>query len=288
MSSGEDNRLFNLGDPAARKWITDYVDVQVSAAKLGWMRWDFNISPLAYWRHTDSPDRQGISEMKYIEGLYAMWDDLRARHPGLLIDNCAGGGRRLDIETMKRGLPLWHSDMQCFGPSPAGDQLQNAGLFRWMPFHGCAAFGLEPSYNFRSAMTPGNILVPQPMRSLLEPETEAQTLRTVAAYKKARPYMLGDFYPLFPHVADEDVWFGYHFHRDDLAAGMAIVFRRKDSPDAARSIELKGIDPKTQYRITFADSPETAVVEGSKLASYAVKISDKPGSAVLFYERVKK
>lgn len=288
MKAGEDNRLFNLGDPAARKWITDYVDVQVSAAKLGWMRWDFNISPLAYWRYTDAPDRQGISEMKYIAGLYAMWDDLRARHPGLVIDNCAGGGRRLDIETMKRGLPLWHSDMQCFGPNPAGDQLQNAGLFRWIPFHGCAAFGLEPSYNFRSAMTPGNILVPQPMRSLLEPETEAQTLRTVAAYKKARPYMLGDFYPLFPHVADDDVWFGYQFHRDDLDAGMAIIFRRKDSPDATKSIELKGIDPRAQYQITFADSTETAVVDGTKLANYAVKLDDKPGSAILYYEKVRR
>ena len=38
---------------------------------------------------------QGITEIRYIEGLYAFWDYLRAQHPGLLVDNSASGGRRL-------------------------------------------------------------------------------------------------------------------------------------------------------------------------------------------------
>jgi len=42
----------------------------------------------------DTPDRQGMTEIRYVEGLYEMWDELRAKHPGLLIDNCASGGRR--------------------------------------------------------------------------------------------------------------------------------------------------------------------------------------------------
>ena len=39
-----------------------------------------------------------------------MWDELRRRHPGLWIDNCASGGRRIDLETLTRSLPLWPSD----------------------------------------------------------------------------------------------------------------------------------------------------------------------------------
>ena len=34
-------------------------------------------------------------------GMYELWDRLLEKHPDLLIDNCASGGRRIDIETLK-------------------------------------------------------------------------------------------------------------------------------------------------------------------------------------------
>ncbi len=156
---GQRHKLFKLHDPQARAWLTDHIDQQITLADLQWLRWDFNIEPLKFWQRCDAVDRQGMTEIRHIEGLYAMWDELMRRHPGMIIDMCASGGRRLDIETYKRGLPLWHSDMQCGGPNPDAEQLQNGGLFRWLPNHGCGNFGYEPSYAFRSAMTSGNILV---------------------------------------------------------------------------------------------------------------------------------
>jgi alpha-galactosidase len=48
--------------------------------------------------------------MKHIEGLYNFWDNLLARNPGPLIDNCASGGRRIDLETIGRSVPLWRTD----------------------------------------------------------------------------------------------------------------------------------------------------------------------------------
>ena len=53
-------RLFRLHDPAARKWLTDCIDKHVTDAGLSWIRWDFNMEPLVYWRSNDAPDRQGI------------------------------------------------------------------------------------------------------------------------------------------------------------------------------------------------------------------------------------
>ncbi len=183
-ANGEWSRLFRLNDEKARKWLTDHIDVQITAAQLAWLRWDYNIPPLDFWRRNDEPDRQGITEIRYIEGLYAMWDDLLARHPGLMIDNCASGGRRIDIETCSRSVPLWHSDMQCEGPKPAADQLQNGGLTRWVPLHGCGNFGLEPSYIFRSEMTAGNVLVAAFSKASLsgaERDTAEAVKKTVGA-----------------------------------------------------------------------------------------------------------
>jgi len=288
---GEWSQLFRLHDPAARKWLTDYIDVQISAAKLDWIRWDFNIEPLGFWQRNDEPDRRGITEIRHIEGLYAMWDDLMKRHPGLVIDNCASGGRRIDLETLVRGLPLWHSDLQCGGPHPAADQLQNGGLFRWVPMHGCGAFACEPDYVFRSAMTAGNILVHSNKNGVLsaaDPDTADAVKRTVAIYRKLRPYMTGDFYPLFPHDASEAVWYGYQFHRPDLNAGIAVIFRREKSADPAKVIELRDIDPKLMYEVTFEDTPGRKLVSGRDLSALEVKVPTAPGSAIVYYRRVKR
>jgi alpha-galactosidase len=290
-AAGEGSQLFRLHDPAARKWITDCIDRFVTEAQLGWIRWDFNIDPLGFWRRNDAPDRQGITEIRHIEGLYAMWEDLERRHPGLLIDNCAGGGRRLDIETFRYGLPLWHSDLQCSGqPETTADQLQNAGLYRWIPMHGCGEADLEPSYGFRSAMTPGNILPigRRPESAVLSPEKETAIAKTIAIYHKLRPFTLGDFYPLFPHVADETAWYGYQFHRSHGDDGFAMLFRREKSADASRRIGLRGVDPQATYEVSFEDTTEKREVEGFELARLEVHIPAPPGSAIVYYCRVAK
>ena len=52
------------------------------------------------------------TENLYIQGHLAFWDELRRRHPALRIDSCASGGRRNDLETMRRAVPLLRNDFQ--------------------------------------------------------------------------------------------------------------------------------------------------------------------------------
>ena len=47
---------------------------------------------------------------RYILGLYSLWDRILSAHPGLMIDDCSSGGRRIDLETLSRSFPLWRSD----------------------------------------------------------------------------------------------------------------------------------------------------------------------------------
>jgi alpha-galactosidase len=289
-AKGEWSQLFRLQDEKARKWLTDTIDVQITAAQLAWVRWDFNVDPLGFWRRNDEPDRQGMTEIRYIEGLYAMWDDLRSRHPGLMIDNCAGGGRRIDIETCSRSLPLWHSDLQCEGPHPVADQLQNGGLLRWVPLHGCGNFGLEPSYLFRSAMTAGNILVQSTFSGQPSDQDCASieaVRRTVAVTKRLRPLMLGDFYPLLPHDDSQSQWYGYQFDNPEQKSGCVFVFRREKCGDASKTIPLKGVSPDATYQVTNLDTAATTVVPGKELLEKGlmVKIATKPGAALIVYRR---
>jgi alpha-galactosidase len=291
-SKGEWSQLFRLHDEKARKWLTDYIDVQITAGQVTWLRWDFNVDPLGFWQRNDAPDRQGMTEIRHIEGLYAMWDDLRERHPGLMIDNCASGGRRIDIETCSRSIPLWHSDMQCAETKPAADQLQNGGLFRWVPLHGCGNVALEPSYLFRSAMTAGNILVASSLTGQpadMTPATIEATKKTVAVYKKLRPYMIGDFYPLLPHDESESQWYGYQFDNPELGGGCAVLFRREKCPDASKTIRLNGVKPGASYDVTDLDVGTSAKISGKELLEKGliIEIKSQPGAALIIYRRAK-
>ena len=101
--------LLNLGNKDARRWLTDTISGLIDEG-ISVYRQDFNMDPIDYWKFADKKTRQGITEIRHVEGLYEFWDELLRRRPGLLIDNCASGGRRLDLETVSRSMALWRTD----------------------------------------------------------------------------------------------------------------------------------------------------------------------------------
>lgn len=108
---GVDERLVNLGLPEAREWFIDLVAHYVEEAPLGLFRHDFNLNPLPYWQEAEAPDRIGCTENHYIQGLYYCLDELHRRFPHLLIEGCASGGRRMDLEYLSRCHLYFNSDL---------------------------------------------------------------------------------------------------------------------------------------------------------------------------------
>jgi alpha-galactosidase len=154
-----EQKLLNLGKPEARRWLTDHVDGMLTREGIDLYRQDFNLDPLPYWRAHDAPDRQGLTEMRHIEGYLAYWDELRRRHPDLLIDSCASGGRRNDLETLRRAVPLLRSDYQAFDGNPAyapGNQGHTYGLSAWLPYYGQGVYfsNRDFVYSARSYLSP--------------------------------------------------------------------------------------------------------------------------------------
>ena len=98
------NNLLDLGNEDAWKYIFGTLSGLIESIGIDCYRQDFNFAPLGYWRHNDAEDRRGIHEIKHINGLYRLWDALLGRFPHLIIDNCASGGRRIDIEMLRRSI----------------------------------------------------------------------------------------------------------------------------------------------------------------------------------------
>jgi len=280
---GNPNGLLNLGNPQARLWLTEHISGMIENEDIGVYRHDFNMEPLPFWRAADEPDRQGITEIRHIEGLYAFWDELLARHPGLIIDNCASGGRRIDLEMISRSIPLWRTDhLSSFSIEPTGQQSHTYGLHLYLPCNSVANSSPDP-YVFRSSMTSGIILRWNPY----EPDFPAeQAKRMVDEFKRLRPFFYGDFYPLTSHSVRDDVWMSYQFHREDLGQGMILAFRRPESPYIKARLKLGGLKREARYELNFEDIGVKQTFTGEELSSgLDVTIKDAPGSLLVTYRQ---
>src|SRR6202041_2770703 len=98
-------------------------------------RQDCNFAPAPFWAQADAPDRQGITEIRYVEGLLRFWDELRRRHPQLILDIVHRG----DLESISRGVDLTRADYPISPDAdPIGNQLATEGLSYWRPHFGPA------------------------------------------------------------------------------------------------------------------------------------------------------
>lgn len=287
---GEKGGLLNLGDAAARQWLTDHVDQLLTEQGIDFYRQDFNMDPLPYWRAHDSADRQGIAEIRHVEGYLAYWDELRRRHPGLLIDSCASGGRRNDLETLRRAVPLLRSDYQSFAGDPAfavGNQGHTYGLSSWIPYYGQGVYYNDRQlvYAARSHYCPAFALAVD----VRKPGVDwALVRRLTEQWRQVAPSLLGDFYPLMPYRLDPDVWMAWQFDLPENGEGVVQAFRRDHSNYESGRFKLHGLDSNARYLVTDLDGGAPGEMTGSELQEHGLQITlkEKPAAALIRYKRV--
>lgn len=284
---GGDWGLVNLGDPEAREWITERVDSILVNEGIDNYRSDYNISPLSHWRNNDADDRQGLTENFYVQGFLAFWDELLRRHPDMYIDTCASGGRRNDLETLRRSVPLLRSDWAVAHfdkPGVIGQQCQTYGISYWIPFHGTGAPNGD-LYLMRSAYAPAYRVGYNPT----DPNRDVKTFRqAVGEIRQIDPYLLADYYPLTAYSVDPHEWIAWQYDSPEKGGGAVQAFRRDESSVASMNLKLRGLDPSARYEVKHLDGNAVQKIAGRSLLrdGLQVTISDTPGSAVITYKKV--
>ena len=284
---GDDNKLLDLGNPEALAWLTDHVSRTIREQGIDLYRQDFNFEPLPYWRAQDAPNRQGITEIRHVEGYLAFWKELRRRFPDMLIDSCASGGRRNDLETMRLGVPLHKTDYSYADQTTK--QAFHHTLSSWFPYYGAVLLPRDKvdGYAFRSSLASMTMLVFdlcrrdidwRPLKKLTE-----EWRRVTGA-----GYFYGDYYPLTPYNRANDAWIAWQFHRPDRNEGLVQAFRRKDSPVESMYFPLDGLNPAATYMVTNLDKPKKPVVmSGRELMTNGLRVSmsQAPQAAIVTYRR---
>jgi alpha-galactosidase len=287
-ASTTDQKLLNLGNSEALQWVTDRIHGVLTEQGIDVYRSDFNMDPLDHWRQNDLPDRQGITENHWITGYLAFWDGLLGRNPNLLIDSCASGGRRNDLETMRRSVPLWKCD---YAIEPVGMQCQTYGLSTWLPYFGNAGGQLDP-YVFRSnmyaAVTKGAWEDRSKTVDVRRKDLDYDLLRRlIGQWRQIAPNYLKDYYPLTPFSMERtNVWMAWQFNCPEKREGMVQAFRRPGSVEAFANYKLHGLNPEWVYVVTDVDAPGSTLLTGRKLMDQglSVNIPRQPGAALITYK----
>jgi alpha-galactosidase len=101
--------MLNLARTDVQDYLIDIFDKLLSSTRIDFIKWDMN-------RNVSEPGWPGHDRdqreiwVRYVDGLYRVWGTLRQRHPGVIWENCSGGGGRVDMGMMALTEQSWASD----------------------------------------------------------------------------------------------------------------------------------------------------------------------------------
>ncbi len=288
-AAGGLNYLVNLGIPEARRYVTDLVSGLIEEGRVTCYRQDFNdLRRAGNLRDGRCAGPGGHDRDRAHQRPLCVLGRAARGHPGLIIDNCAGGGQRIDLETISRSVPLWRSDLQCFPFNPVAMQTQTQGLAPWAPLS--AAVCESPTlYAMRSALGPAIVThwssqaleggIDLPIERIRELMEEALTMRK---------YFYGDFYPLLAFSLAADAWAAWQYDRPDLGEGMVAAFRRHASPFRCLQATVRALEAPAEYDLYSWDSKTSLRASGRTLMTegFPIEIDPAPGAALFTYRRV--
>jgi len=275
--------LLYYGNERGRAYVRDLLTDFAGRLNFSCYRQDFNMDPGQVMKNNDAKDREGITQIRHVTGLYQMWDELLARCPNLLIDNCASGGRRIDIETLRRSVAFFRSDYQC-GFNANADVLQahNAGISRLLPYNGCTT-KLSDAYTLRSAYSSSHGVAY--WNAIFQKEEKvdwAAAKKCCDEYRRIRKYFPCDFYNHGSATIDPTAWAIWQYNDPEKNEGVVLAFRRAESPSSRVSTQLKGLPKGATVEVENLDTGAKSTVAGDLEINLPVRRS----STVLLY-RVK-
>jgi alpha-galactosidase len=290
---GNQNSLLNLGNPECRAWLTEHVCRLIKENGIKVYRQDFNFEPLEYWRKNEAEDRQGMNENLHVQGYLKYWDDLLARNPGLWIDSCSSGGRRNDLETMRRAVPLHYSD---YGYGFHAVKLSfHQTLFEWLPYFKDVTLSwdkVEPgrfdkqvdAYSYHCAMAPMLALGLDIKRDDYD---FAESRKMIAVWRRAAGLILyGDYYPHTPFRRSPDQWVAWQFDSPEQGYGFVQAIRLPAAQEETLTIHPKALDSTVTYVFENGESGETRQLAGKDLTAggFTLRLPARSG-AIWFYRR---
>ncbi len=280
-----------LADPEARAWLLDRLVELVEDVEPDYLKWDNN-----FWvdcNRTGHGHGKADGNFAHVRGLYEILAALRERFPDLLIENCSGGGRRLDLGLLGYADVNWMDDRTA--PS-ARVRHHLEGLSTILPPASLLSFVLHSEEEplgessvlplvFRSRMI-GALGLSWRSEDLGEDEREA-IRREIAAYKQIRDILQDASARLLTGQAE--LWGGPEWDAVELvsaATGDAVLFAfaGAEAPGRLR-VYLRDLAREAIYEMTSLDGDDIGRATGAALMDDGVELArsgERPAQVVVF------
>lgn len=101
---GRFQQVLDLTHPEAFEHVLSQVDTVLTENDISYIKWDHNRTL------TDAAHLGQAAVHQQTKAIYRLFDELKARHPGLEIESCASGGGRIDLGMIEHVDRFWTSD----------------------------------------------------------------------------------------------------------------------------------------------------------------------------------
>jgi alpha-galactosidase len=271
----------NTAIPEARQYMTDQLAAVIARYELDWFKLDRNVH---VWENGYNA-RDGYLEnvtWRHYEFVYDLYRRLRERFPGLMMENCAGGGGRPDLGMMASFDTCLITDW----PRPPRSTRIFNGMSLCLPperlfmLGGVAQDGHERAdldYQLRQFLF-GQFYLSGlwPPDSPPNPAQVARIKHAVDLYKSwVRPWLpecrMYHHTPELPGL-EPSGWCVWESVSADRTRALVGLFRLAGPAEEEYPLRLRGLDPGREYRVTFDNSGGTAALSGAALLNEGLRV----------------
>jgi alpha-galactosidase len=254
-TEGRNQLVLNLARSDARKYVFDAMDKLLTENDIAFLKWDYN-------RNWSEPgwDQLPANEQKkvYVEftrNLYSIFAELRAKHPGVEIESCSGGGGRVDLGILHYTDEVWPSD----NTDPLDRLTEQDGFTHAYPVQTMAAWVTDSPHWLNNRTTSMTFRMLVSMQGVLgiggnlnnwTNEDMAIAKRLVSAYHQVQKTITqGDLYRLISPTN------GSEFSATETVSpdkSQVVFFAFVHSTQEGRSfprLQLLGLDPNATYAL---------------------------------------
>lgn len=303
ISNGHGLITNDLGNPECLEWTLGRITKFLGEHSVDLYREDNNSDPGTTWPMLDQINaerhgipRKGVTENKAILGHYALWDGIISfcakNGKCTYIDNCASGGGRNDIESLRRSMPFLRSDAD---RTTSALRLSMTSTFnKWVPF--CGSSTKESQNQLESGQAGGSTSYITraswlPVYNISERYTHDELLdynrlrKNLGEWKKFNHLLLKDFYVLTPwHSAtDTKGWTVFAYNDPAHGDGVIQAFRQETCEDSVYTAILPFADAKSTYGMVNEDTGEQLTLSGKQLRTSGMRIRlDSPKASAVW------
>lgn len=280
IDEGTEKLYPDFQKPEMRTHVLDTMCGLIDRYGLGWIKIDYN--------NVLGRDPYGMAHAGYLDAWYGIVDELHKRYPSLIIENCASGGMRLDLESLK------HYDV--FFPTDSVNVVDTiricAGyalralpgrLLRWMAVgqRGVGAINgsidsaevIPLDFAVRACMC-GQIAFTGDL-CVLSADDREKVKRYIVFAKQWRVFLYQSVgIPLMPvQGIDDRKSFAAMLMADDSFSRMLLFSYRLDGAESACRVFPEGLDPDAVYSIECYDNGVLGTYFGRQLLADGLEIA---------------